>query len=355
MAKRWLTARTGLLGLVGVGVTVWAVSAVLTPSPDPQMTTPATMDVDAVEVEIGEVVLGDATTYHRAPGAVVAAEAMPVPAPQGGAIDVFEVTDGDDVEQGDIIVRMQQVAETASLMSAEARFEQAEAVLARAENVAGTDLDVGVDKAALEAEVEQARRQLESARDAVEAHNVRAPFAGRVQLIEGLAMGSVVMSGDPVAAISTEDRLLVRFEVPRELAPAVSQGTTIEVVADDGAALEAVVEAEVGGEATVGEVLTIEATLAVGEVTLAEGSTVDVRVPIERAEARPMVPAGAVAQGPTGALVFRVTDGIARGVPVQTGATSAAGVEVMGALQPGDRVVVSDLDAVGDGVPVRER
>ncbi len=347
--------RTGLLGLVGVGVAVWAVSSVLSPPSDPQVSAPATVDADAVEVDVTEVVLGDAATFHVTTGTVVAAEAMPVPSPQGGAIDTFEVADGDRVDAGDVIVRLQQVAETASLMSAEARFEQAEAVLDRARDVAGTDLDVGVDKAALEAEIEQAKRVLEAAQSSVEAHNIRAPFAGTVQLVEGLTMGSVLMSGNPVAFISTEDRLLMRFQVPRDLAPMVSQGAAVEVVDADGTVRTALVEAEVGGEGAVGETLTLEAVFDGESDGLDAGDEFEVRVPVERVEPRPLVPQAALAQGPTGAVVFRVAEGVARSVPVQTGAATEAGVEVSGALQPGDRVAVSSLEALADGMPVRER
>lgn len=355
MAAKRLTLRTAIIGVAAIALVGIGLATLLRPPADPTTARTAVGEADAVPVTLAEVRLGDRLMHHRTDGTIVAAEDMPIPSPLDSAIGTIEVADGDRVEAGDVIVRLQQTAEAAAVMSAEARVEQAEDVLARAREMDETDIGLTQDIATLEADVERVKERLETAREALELRTVRAPFAGEVRLMEDLGIGALVMRGQPLATLSAEERLLARFELPRELMPAATPGTTVEVVGADGATAEAVIEAEAGGQqAQVATQLTIEASLDEEARGFAVDDVVAVRLPVERVDPRPVIPAEALAAGPTGAVVYRVVDGIARRVPVQTGASSDVGVEITGALQPGDRVVVEGLDAVTDGTPVHE-
>src|SRR5271157_2226994 len=102
----------------------------------------------------------------------------------------------------------------------------------------------------------------------------------------------------------------------------------------------------------------VEADLP-ADTKLMIGMTVDVDIVIDQRSDALLVPAGAVAHGPSqggrpGApFVFVVEDGRARRVGVKTGAVGAAKVEIVSGLEDGDRVIVDPPERLKDGDAVR--
>ena len=96
-----------------------------------------------------------------------------------------------------------------------------------------------------------------------------------------------------------------------------------------------------------------------GDTKLMIGMTVDVDIVIDQRADALLVPAGAVAHGPSqggrpGApFVFVVEDGRAGRVEVKIGAVGTAKVEIVAGLKDGDSVIVDPSDRLKSGEAVR--
>jgi HlyD family secretion protein len=88
---------------------------------------------------------------------------------------------------------------------------------------------------------------------------------------------------------------------------------------------------------------------------LGHGFRVDVSVLLRQAEDVLQVPLGAVFRQGDGWAVFRVVDGVAVETPVEVGALTAEGVEILDGLEVGQMIVQHPSDRVADGVSVVAR
>ncbi len=316
---------------------------------------------EAVEVRTAEVRELD-TAGPTVTGTVEAGAVLPIVAPRRGAVAAIEVEPDDRVAAGDVVVRFEQNAETASVMSAEAELAQAEAEYAwaseqaEAESVAATApvTDRRLDE--LRDQVERARAQLETSRADLAGQNVEAPIAGRV---EGIAVevGELVTGGDRLVELRNEELAVVRFKIPREFTATLATGDRVDVVTADST-LEARVISLEGAVAGLDRDIEIVAEPAADSGVLEPGAEVRVRLPGDDVTWL-TVPRAAVLGNGAGERVFRIDRGLAWSLPVERAPETEreetgdeARVAVRGAIQPGEQVAVGDLARLTDGTPV---
>lgn len=304
-------------------------------------------------VRVAEVIdaEGQAPTVRAT---VRAAEAIAVPSPRRGAVESIEVESGARVEQGDLLLRMEQSSQQAELMAARSEVSQAEDILERAQARVEEGLTNEQTVEDMRARLETAQNELEAAERAVEAYNIRAPFAGRVTMAE-LEPGEIVSAGQPLAEISSERERVVRFEAPRRQVADLTIGDELEVhggTGDDAVTGRAVIAALTATPGAETPMTAVVARLTSGAEALAPSETVTVRLPEEDADLV-LVPEAALADEATGTRVFRIDRGFARATPVQVSERRDDGlVRVRGSLAPGDTVAVSGLETLQDGMRV---
>lgn len=320
---------------------------IMQPGDDPSATT--AIDDDLPTVEVAEVRAGPDDDLRRIETTVDAAEGVPLPSPLRGAVQTIEVEDGARVEEGELLLRFEQSSQRAELMAAEAERSLLEAELERARERAEENLTAEDEIEDLQLRLEEAERQLEAAHEAVEQNNIRAPFAGTVELVD-IAPGDLVTRGETIATFSSQEGRVVRFELPRRLTTDIAVGEDLAVHGGDEAETTGRIMAlgsAPGEEATT---VTLTAVLADPDAFPA-GSTVEVEVPITGINTA-VVPEAAVLEDEQGVRVFRIESGLARATPVEKGPESEAGLRVLGPLNPGDVVAVSNLDVLADGMRV---
>ena len=309
----------------------------------------ATGGTDLPRVEVAEVRAGPDDDLRRISTTVQAADDVPLPSPLRGAIQTIESADGARVHQGHVLVRFEQSSQRAELMAAEAELSLLRAELERTRRRAEENLAAGEEIADLEQRLADAERQLQAAKDAVEANNIRAPFAGTAS-IPGIAPGDIVSRGQPIARLSSDEVGVVRFELPRRLTTDIAAGEDLNVVGPDDATTTARIMAlgsAPGEEATT---VTLTGVLANG-ADFPTGGEVTVEVPVTGVTTS-VVPPAAVLEDARGVRVFRIERGLARSTPVEKGRATDAGLRVRGPLDPGDVVAVSRLDELQDGMRV---
>lgn len=339
-AKLW-PAVIIAIGLVGVGW--WWFQ----PSGD---SATGAIDADAPTVEVAEVKAGPDDDLRRLETRVEAAENVPLPSPLRGAVQDIEVSDGQQVDEGELLLSFEQSSQRAELMAARAEVSLLEAELERTKRDAEENLAAEEEIEDLELRLDAARQQLDDALAAVEANNIRAPFAATVQLAD-LAPGDIVERGAPIVELSSAGQRVVRLELPRQLTTDIEVGGDVTVVGGEG---EIKTDAEImalgtppGAEAT-----TVQLTAVLGnpEAFPADSEAV-VEIPVTEVQTA-VVPPAAVLEDETGVRVFRIESGLARSTPVEKGRATEQGLRVRGPLNPGDMVAVTGLEQLADGMRV---
>lgn len=270
-----------------------------------------------------------------------------------GIVTSIDFEDGQRVEEGDLIITIDDKDLTAKLMQAEARLTLTRANYRRADRLVkqGSGTARARDEAlndfrSAEAEVVAAKAQLDKA-------TITAPFGGIVGLRQ-ISLGQYLTAGQPIATLADVDNLRIDFRVSEVFLTSIEKGQAVSVVFD---ALP---------ERTYKGVIS-----AIDPVVSVEGRAISVRALIanESGELRPglfgrveivtatrnsiMLPESAIVTSPTGErAVFTAIDGHAKLTPVTIGERLPGEVEILSGIEDDDIVLVSGQLKVRDGAPI---
>jgi HlyD family secretion protein len=302
---------------------------------------------------------GPAIDAVYATGVVEAIDYARFGATVAGRVDELLVDEGDDARKGEVVARLDDRQPRARLQDARARLTMAEAEIARDQML----MTRGVLAVQTLERAQQERDQAAAAVDLfarqLEDYTVLSPLAGTV-MKRNVELGETVPANAVMFEISSTARKRIAADVDERDIAGVKLGAALAAHADgfpDEAFEAKVTNIRRQGD-TSSRTFRVEADLPAGS-RLMIGMTVDVDIVISQRANALLVPAGAVAHGPSqggrpGAPhVFMVEDGRARRIDVKTGAVGSAKVEIVSGLGDGDRVVVNPPERLKDGDAVR--
>lgn len=300
-------------------------------------------------------------------GRVRAQQSAELAAAVAGHVREVAVREGDRVETGATLVRLDDRSVRASRDAAAARARGTQSELVLAQKQLDRVAKLGYPTVS-EAEKERFQLQVESlsarlASERAEArrlgvelsqHQVSAPFDG-VVAARHVDPGAWVAVGQPVVTLVSLGDVEVLVDVPAEVARRLEVGDPA-VLRGDGEAAAKVHGLVPALDATTG---TMQLRLRADDPPswLAPGLAVDVEVPMTTggagASAGVTVPRDALVRGPVGVKLFVVEGGAARPVDVEVLAQSDERALVTGdGLAAGDQVVVRGNDRLRPGQPV---
>jgi len=319
-------------------------------------------------------------------GRLVARENATIAARVAGAVSEVRVQVGDHVETGDILVilDLERLEAEVSLVEAEIGEIEARAGAARAgETIAQQDLarleglresaafsqgryDDAIQEVlrmgSLAAEADaRLRRGLvayDLARLDLDYATIRAPFPGSVSERHA-GLGEYLSIGAPVVALINDSDLEIEVSVPFDRLGGLTPGAEIGVRlaergGDDADMTMATVRAIVPIEDPLTRTRRVRLTPSFDEheFGLAANQSVTAMVPTSAARDVLTVHKDAVINGPGGAMVFLVVDGIAQPRPITIGASVGQRFEVLSGLAEGDEVVVRGNERLAPGQAV---
>jgi len=289
-------------------------------------------------------------------GAVQAADQVVLRSEMAGRVDEVLVEDGAALERGDPILRFEQDAEQAAVEAAQAAASEASADLVRAETLYERDVAAQSRVETAQAALDAARAELRTARARLDELTVRAPFAGEIGIVAP-DPGSFLAPGDRIASFARTDTLIVRFDLPIEIARAAADAGRVRVVTEDGATLQARVVTVSPITDAGSRTRRFEAALPAGS-NLSPGAFVTVSVPTASREGALFVPQTAILREGFDTRVYRAVEGerglTARSTQVTTGVLDGEGrIEIRAGLSAVDRVVSSGLQKIRDGAAIR--
>ena len=178
-----------------------------------------------------------------------------------------------------------------------------------------------------------------------------APFAGVISEVH-IEVGEWASVGDPIVDLVDTETLEIETHVSAEVLPHIGVGDSIEVKAK-GQTYTATLQVVV----PVGDPVSrlFELRLVPDEAIGPPGLAVQVLVPVDSPRNSLLVPEDALVIRHDGVSVFRVEDDMTVSrIPVTIGLSARGGlVEVVGALEAGNKVVVRGGERLRDGAVVR--
>lgn len=322
---------------------------------------------DAVTVRAAEVTGGQTEGISlRFSGIVRASQRATLTFQVSGTLRERAVELGQKVATGDVLARVYNPALEPARDSARARldelntqFDQAKREWERSSQlhergvVSEQNLEqIAARRDGLRASVATAQAALAEATRLLEESVLKAPFAGRVEALL-VERDEFVAAGQPVMRLSSPKGREVEVRVPAYMLDHVTLGQLLPVWSvqdrrqppETGSIIEI---AQAGGIR--GELHPV--LVSVPADTLEPGEPVEVGITPAEVVAT-TVPLLAVMKSAGGASVFRVTEGIARRVPVTVERVIGERV-VVGAddLAPGDRVIYAGMTRLADGYAV---
>lgn len=149
----------------------------------------------------------------------------------GGLVQAVPVKSGQDVKEGELLIKLNDVSDVAQLNSLKALADLAKVINERDKQ----QLDIqAISKNVFDtsaADAKSKRAQVEQQTALVAKKNLKAPFSGRVGIV-AINPGQYVNPGDKLLTLQTLDPIFVDFNLPQNNAEQIQVGQEIVVMTD---------------------------------------------------------------------------------------------------------------------------
>ncbi|MDX1503143.1 MAG: efflux RND transporter periplasmic adaptor subunit [Thermoanaerobaculia bacterium] len=343
--------------LLALGVVAVAVAALLVPrlrEARGEDVTPAE-DSEPLEVEVRRLAPGRLVERLATVGTLLPDERVVLRSEIAGVLESIHFDEGSRVRRGDLLARLDDAELAAERDRAHHRVELASRREARQKDLLeqGLTSQEEYDLALSQLEVLQAELRLAQAQ--LDKTELRAPFDGRVGL-RSVSEGATVDRDTPIASLQRLDPIKVEFSVPESYASRLRPGTRVRFrVKGSDRDHEATVYAAEPAVDPETRSLAVRARAPNPHDELLPGAFADVELAVREVEDALTVPALAVIPELGGKKVFVLEEGRAQARRVETGVRSETEVQITAGLEPGEKVIVSAIQRLASGLPVRER
>jgi membrane fusion protein (multidrug efflux system) len=306
-----------------------------------------------IAVEAATARKATAMTSIRAIGSLTSDESVQISSEIAGRIAEISFEEGETVEAGAVLVRLDDALAKAELADAQARFELASANNQRASQLSrsGNVTEKAIDEATASLAIARAALELQKVRLAK--HVIRAPFAGRVGL-RRVSPGSYLAVASPIVNLEKTDRLKVDFKLPEVYLSSLAIGQTVDMTVDamPGRTFEGTIYAIDPQVDVNGRALRLRAWTPNPDYALRPG--LFVRIDVRGAQSREviMIPESAVVPKAGETFAFRIENGRAVEARIKLGARKGEEVEVLEGLEPDVLVVVAGQQKLRSGSQV---
>lgn len=276
-----------------------------------------------------------------------------------GIVTSIDFEDGQRLEQGDLIVTLNDEDLKARVQQAEAQLTLARANFERARKLVSRGS--GTKRARDEAlnALKSAEAQLALARAALDKGTIEAAFSGIVGLRQ-VSLGQYVTPGQPIATLADVDHLRIDFRVSEIYLVDIEEGQAVDIAFDalpgetfrgTVSAIDPVIDVD-------GRAIKVRAVIANEDGRLRPGLFGRVKI-VTQTRNSIVLPEQAIVStagsDATGAkAVFVVDDeGKAHMRPVELGVRQPGKVEIRSGVEEGERVITAGQLKVRDGATVR--
>jgi len=308
----------------------------------------------AVPVETQAVKRGEMVAVHSGTAPIEAHDEALVVAKVGGEVRQIYVEEGDFVQAGQVLARLDGDRLRLTLAQTDANLRKLERDYKRTLDLSEKGL---VSKSTAENtkyDLDALRAAYDSAKLELNYTEIRAPISGVVSSRK-IKVGNTISPNDPTFIVTNLDPLLAYVHVPEKEYRKIASGQGAEVVVD-----------ALGGQSFVGNISRISPTVdpqtgtfrARVEIpdptrTLKPGMFARVNIVYERRQDALQLPRTAILDADGQQSVYVVADGKAQQRVIRTGLANGGWIEVLGGLQGNEKVVTVGQAGLKTGTPVK--
>lgn len=316
---------------------------------------PALAEEEPQNVIVAPVKSGQFVDRVEALGTTFANESVTVTANVSDKVAEIHFKDGQQVEEGDLLVALQRAEQRAALAAAEAVLTERRTAYQRARELESRQYTT---TAQLEERL-AALREAEANRDAAAArladHEIKAPFSGIVGL-RNISVGTLVTPGSVITTLDDLDPIKLDFTVPAAYLSTIRPGldTVATTTALPGIEVKGKIRSVSSKVDPVTRSLTARALIDNPEHTLKPGLLMTVQL-LRNPRQALIIPEEALVPVGTQNFVFVIGGGdkpVAARREVHTGARRPGEVEILKGLTEGERVVTHGTMQLRDGQSV---
>jgi RND family efflux transporter MFP subunit len=302
-----------------------------------------------VTAEVRQV---SSTRRVQSVGTAEAQRSVTLFAPTAGLVDEVLFESGEQVEQDQPLMRLDDREEQIAVEMAEIRVQQASEQVERFERLLQTQAVSTVQLDEARANLASARATLRGAELDLERRTLRAPFPGYMGLAQ-ITRGDRVTATTTVANIDDRTRIYVRFSVPERFAGRLQPGsqitaTTVSFGSRQFAGTVAEIDSRIDPQT---RTLTVRAAIDNDDDILRPGMAFLVEMLFD-GEIHTAVPLLSLQWDRDGSYVWQVVDGRVRRANVEIIERGSETALVNGALTTEDRVVLEGVQRLRDGAEV---
>lgn len=307
----------------------------------------------AMPVEALKVVVDTAKRETLAIGTFRSFESVEIRPEVTGRIAALSFREGEKVKAGQVMVRLDDSVEKATLAQAEARLALAKSNFERAQTLVARN--AGTVKALDEARASllSADADITLAKARLDKMSIAAPFDG-IAGLRKVSVGDYLSPGADIVNLEQIDPLKIDFRVPEVFLPAVRDGARIAVSIDafPGRSFEGRIYAIDPLIDPAGRSIVVRARIDNPGDVLRPGLFARVTLTLAIRENAIFVPEQSIVPIGEKSFVYRVIDNKIVTTPVTLGLRRDATVEVVEGLSPGDMVVTAGHLKVREGATV---
>ncbi|QJE74848.1 efflux RND transporter periplasmic adaptor subunit [Aerophototrophica crusticola] len=306
----------------------------------------------APQVHTAAVTVGPVVQAVYANGTVEPVTWAQVRPIQAARIVEVAAREGDRVEAGQVLARLDPTDQLATLTSLQANAKFLESELGRQRQLAQRGIAAPQALERAQSQLDQARAQVEAQRQKLENYVLRAPIGGMVLRRDG-ELGEIARPDAAMYWVGQPSPLWAVVEVDEEDIPLVKVGQRSLIKAD--AFPDKVPEGTVAQITPKGDPVNKSYRVRIGlpeDTPLRIGMTVEANIIVRTADKVLLVPDTALVSGGEGQVVFVVEGGAARSRPVDVGVVGEK-AEIRGGLREGETVITNPPAGLADGAAVR--
>jgi membrane fusion protein (multidrug efflux system) len=304
-------------------------------------------------VEVAVPTTADIFATYQSTTNITSDSEAPVLARVSGQVVEILVEEGDSVEEGQILARLDGERLRLQMLEARANLEKTKKEYQRYTQLREKGLVSASMFEGLRFDMDALNATYELARLNYNYTNIRAPISGVVSS-RGIKLGQQVMAGSPTFKITDTRKLVAYLSIPQNELSKISAGDTARVRVDAMPELEFA--------ATIARISptidprngTFRATAIIENAAnrIAPGMFGRFEVEYEKHADALLIPAAALIDEDDEKVVYIVEDGSASRRAIKTGIRSGGMVEVLDGLGKTDQVVVTGQFGLRDGAKV---
>ena len=291
-----------------------------------------------------------------ATGQIEAVQSIDLRPEVDGRIVEFLVREGQEVEQGTPLFKVDDAQLKAQVAQLEAQRDLALQALARAKELAQQNASSAADLEKAEAEARSAQAQYDLQRIRLDRTTVRAPFAGVVGQ-RYVSVGDYVTTSTKLASLHTVNPQRAAFQVPERFARDLKPGQQVSfrVAAIAGRDFTGEVDFVDPVVQLPGRTILVKARVPNPARLLQPGMFIEAHLVTGVRPKAIVIPEEAVVPAEGANAVWVVVDGKVNRRQVDLGVRTPGFVEVTKGVNAGEQVVVGGLELLAPGAPVMAR